>query len=111
VVRHRQNRAPTQAGYTANYQFGTITLNGAQLQAWTNIATAQAACSLLANGGIPASINGSSSTPLCTSFSSTANFPQQVNLASAAGLTTDQALTAATGSGYTTATVGSGSGA
>ena len=136
-----------QAGYTANYQFGTITLTGAQFAAWTNITTAQAACSLLANGGIPASINGSSSTALCSSFSATAsvtsvtmyhiwvqvtglndptcgnsclfdpsykpyNFsPQVSNLAAAAGLTTGQALTAATGTGYTTGTVGSGASA
>jgi RHS repeat-associated protein len=135
-----------QAGYTANYQFGTITLTGAQFATWTNITTAQAACSLLANGGIPASINGSSSTILCSSLSATAsvtsvtmyhvwvqvnipgstcgsncifdpsykqyNFvPQISSLASAAGLTTGQALAAATGSGYTTGTVGSGASA
>ena len=44
-----------QAGYaTANYKLGQITLSGAQFQAWTNITNAQAACNLLASGGMPA---------------------------------------------------------
>src|SRR5205814_2100673 len=115
-------------GYSAAYKFGTITLTGAQFQAWTNITNAQAACDLLASGGIPASVNGSAASLLCTSISSTASVtsiqmyhvwvdvviggthyvfdpsykpytftPQISNLASAAGLTSGQALTAATG--------------
>lgn len=59
-------------GYSATYQGGTITLTGAQFAAWTQITNAQAACNLLASGGIPASINGSASSVLCSSFSSTA---------------------------------------
>lgn len=111
--------------YTAKYQFGTITLTGAQFQAWTNITNAQAACNLLASGGIPANINGSSATFNCTSLSTNAtvslvqldhvwvtvtiggtdyqfdpsykpyNFKTGVNLASAASLSAGQALAAA----------------
>lgn len=69
----QQAASVTHASFAANYQFGTITLTGAQFAAWTNITTAQAACSLLANGGIPASINGSSLTILCSSLSPTAS--------------------------------------
>ncbi|TWB09206.1 RHS repeat-associated protein [Nitrospirillum amazonense] len=47
-----------QAGYTANYQAGTITLSGQQFYDWTGITNATAACQLLSSGGIPASING-----------------------------------------------------
>jgi transglutaminase-like putative cysteine protease len=53
------------AGLTANYQIGTITLTGAQFTAWTNIADSNAACQMLASGGIPASINGSSASMIC----------------------------------------------
>jgi RHS repeat-associated protein len=48
-----------QGGGTATYQFGTISPSAAQFQAWTGISDAKAACQLLANGGIPAIINGS----------------------------------------------------
>lgn len=48
-----------QQGVTASYQFGTITLSGAQFEAWSGVTSAQAACQLLAAGGIPASINNS----------------------------------------------------
>jgi RHS repeat-associated protein len=47
------------AQQTATYEVGTITLNAAQFTAWTGITNATAACRLLADGGIPASINGS----------------------------------------------------
>lgn len=45
------------AGSTASYQSGTITLDAAQFAAWTGITRADAACRLLANGGIPAIVN------------------------------------------------------
>jgi RHS repeat-associated protein len=48
-----------QAGYTATYLAGTITLTGAQFQAWSGLTSAEAACRLLSSGGIPAAINGS----------------------------------------------------
>jgi RHS repeat-associated protein len=48
-----------QANYTAEYQVGTITLSGAEFLAWTGISSATAACQLLASGGIPGAINGS----------------------------------------------------
>lgn len=47
------------AGHVASYKHGTITLTGSQFSAWTGITRADAACRLLANGGIPAVINGS----------------------------------------------------
>ncbi len=59
-----------QAGVTANYQVGNITLTAAQFGAWTGLVTglnqstqtftvsAQAACQFLADGGIPAVVNG-----------------------------------------------------
>ena len=46
------------AGKTATYKSGTITLDAAQFTAWTGITRADAACRLLANGGIPAVVNG-----------------------------------------------------
>ena len=123
-----------QAGYTASYQVGTITLTGAQFAAWTNVTNLQAACDLLASGAIPASLNGSNASLACTSLSSTGtvstatiehiwvsvsingttyvfdpsyktyNFTTGVNLQAAASLSTGQAITAATSSGYSTGT-------
>jgi len=46
------------SGVTANYQIGTVTPTPAQFQSWTGLTSASAACQLLANGGIPAIING-----------------------------------------------------
>ena len=66
------------AGITAGYQLGTITLTPQQFGAWTGFVTglnqsaqtftvnAQAACQYLADGGIPAVVNGVSS---CSSVS------------------------------------------
>lgn len=42
-----------EAGLTARYQQGTITLNAAQFTAWTGLNKASAACDFLATGGIP----------------------------------------------------------
>jgi RHS repeat-associated protein len=56
-----------EAGYKANYISGTITLTGAQFAAWTGISDSNAACQMLANGGIPANINGSSASYVCAS--------------------------------------------
>jgi RHS repeat-associated protein len=128
-----------QAGYTASYKVGTITLNPSQFQQWTNITNAQAACDLLANGGIPASINSSATSLICSSNFAGANvltvtmehiwvdvilpiggtthyvfdpsykpynFSSSVNLASAAGLTSGDAMHDATGS---TSGMGAGS--
>lgn len=50
-----------EGGVAASYQLGTITLTGAQFQVWTNLTNAKAACQFLADGGIPASVNGASS--------------------------------------------------
>jgi len=48
-----------QAGFTASYKLGTVTLTGAQFASWSGITSATAACQLLSSGGIPAAINGS----------------------------------------------------
>lgn len=59
-----------QAGFSsAAYKVGTITLSGTQFQQWTGITSAAAACQLLSNGGIPATINGSTNVTNCTSLS------------------------------------------
>jgi YD repeat-containing protein len=62
-----------ERGQTATYQLGTITLNADQFGKWTGLVTnlsqanqtftvnAQAACQMLADGGIPAIVNGASS--------------------------------------------------
>ena len=47
-----------QAGFSASYHAGTITLTGAQFEAWSGVKKAAAACQLLSSGGIPAAING-----------------------------------------------------
>jgi RHS repeat-associated protein len=51
-----------QAGYTTSYVAGTISLNNSQFNAWTGITNARAACQLLANGGIPAKVDGTGDT-------------------------------------------------
>jgi RHS repeat-associated protein len=59
-----------QAGYSASYVSGTITLTGAQFTAWTGIADSNAACQMLANGGIPAIVNGSTNMACLTTSGS-----------------------------------------
>lgn len=116
------------AGHTASYRAGTITLNASQFSAWTGISNASAACQLLAGGGIPATINGST-TANCsygsanvssvvmghvwvaavingtTYFFDPAYKPYDVvagvNLASVAGLSSGQALTQASSGAQT----------
>jgi RHS repeat-associated protein len=59
-----------QTGHAANtsYIAGTISLTRAQFAAWTNITHARAACQMLSSGGIPASINGSTTSVTCDTF-------------------------------------------
>ena len=128
-----------KSGYAANYQLGTITLDAVGFQNWTNISNAQAACDLLASGGIPGSVNGTTSK-MCSTIASTDPvttvtlehiwvdvvipiggsthyvfdpsykpyvFTPGANLAVASGLTSGAALTAATGSGYSSGTTSS----
>jgi RHS repeat-associated protein len=49
-----------QAGYTARYRIGSATLTAQQFANWTGLTDGVAACRMLAFGGIPAAINGSS---------------------------------------------------
>jgi len=49
-----------QAGHTASYKLGTITLNAQEFSDWTGLTNAKAACQFLSSGGIPAMVNGSS---------------------------------------------------
>ncbi len=49
-----------QKNIVAQYQIGEATFTAADFLNWTGISTAKEACQLLANGGIPASINGAS---------------------------------------------------
>jgi len=60
-----------EAGFTARYRYGDITLDQSQFRAWTSVSGAQAACELLAAGGIPASVNGSSASCVLTGAVST----------------------------------------
>lgn len=130
LLRQAAINDPVNHNYTASYKLGTITLTAAQFSAWTNISNAQAACDLLASGGVPATVNGLTGPLLCTSINPATSlttvtlehiwvdvaigsthyvfdpsyknyaFTAGVNLASAAGLSTGQAMTAATGTGY-----------
>lgn len=71
-----------EGGLAATYQLGTITLDADQFGKWTGLVTspikasqaftvnARSACQLLADGGIPATVNGALS---CTELSSTIN--------------------------------------
>lgn len=49
-----------QAGYSASYKAGTITLTGQQFADWAGLTDAKAVCQFLSSGGIPASFSGSS---------------------------------------------------
>ena len=122
-----------QAGYTANYVSGTTTLTGAQFTAWTGISDSNGACQMLANGGFPASVNGSSNMVCATGAGSSISTVtmahiwvqvtisgtsylfdpsykpytiNQINLPAAIGLTSGTPLTTATtGTGYSTGTL------
>lgn len=48
-----------EAGHTASFHTGTISLTGAEFEAWSGITSATAACQLLSSGAIPAVINTS----------------------------------------------------
>ncbi len=58
-----------QAGFVTSYMAGTIVLTQAQFNAWTGITNARAACQLLANGGVPATVNGVTNA-LCSTLAS-----------------------------------------
>jgi RHS repeat-associated protein len=58
-----------QGGVAASYQVGTISLTGPQFQQWTGITNAPGACQFLADGGIPAAVNGASSCASLTAGS------------------------------------------
>lgn len=116
-----------EAGYTAGYRAGYITLTGAQFEAWSGITDAKAACQLLSSGGIPGIINNTTLADCSYTGSITtikvshiwvsvviggttylfdpAYKPSTqiagINLTTAAGMTSGEALTQA-GSGSTT---------
>jgi RHS repeat-associated protein len=48
-------------GITASYELGTISLSASQAGNWFGTTSATAICRMLADGGIPATVNGSSS--------------------------------------------------
>ena len=52
-----------QAGYTARFQIGQVTVSGTDFANWTGVSDIQAACRLLSSGGIPAAFNGASASP------------------------------------------------
>lgn len=51
---------------SANYVYGTLTLNGADFTNWFGVSDARSACRVLAAGGFPARVNGSTN---CSSLS------------------------------------------
>jgi len=51
-----------QGNIVADYKFGTLTLNGTQFNDFYGITNAKAACQLLADGGIPATISSTGGT-------------------------------------------------
>ena len=50
-----------ESGFTTTYVFGTLNLNGGEFDDWIGVTDARAACEILADGGIPASVNSASS--------------------------------------------------
>ncbi len=60
-----------EAGTTANYKYGTITLNGTEFSDWLRITDAKAACQMLADGGIPATVNSATDCSTLTGTVST----------------------------------------
>jgi RHS repeat-associated protein len=56
------------ASLAASYKAGTLTLTGAQFDEWFGLADGKTVCQMLADGGIPASVNSQSS---CASVSGT----------------------------------------
>ncbi len=62
-----------EAGFTASYQVGKITLTGTQFYDWSGVQDAKAACQMLSSGAIGAVITtaggGASTDPTCASYS------------------------------------------
>lgn len=50
-----------QGGLSATYNVGVLSLTGAQFTAWSGISDALSACQYLADGGVPATVNGQTS--------------------------------------------------
>lgn len=46
-----------EAGYSTHYSYGTLTLSGAQFEAWTGLKYGKAVCDFLATSGIPATVS------------------------------------------------------
>lgn len=63
------------ASYQANYVVGTIVLTGNEFTDYFGPTTARGACQLLAGGGIPGAVNGSSTTD-CNAFSASSSITQ-----------------------------------
>ncbi len=113
-----------ESGFTATYKAGTIKLDGTQFQAWSGITDATAACQLLSSGGIPAIINNTTTANCAYGVATVSTvelshvwvsvtigatdylfdpsykphtFLAGMNLSTATGMTSGQALTSATG--------------
>jgi RHS repeat-associated protein len=59
-----------EGGIAASYQLGVISLNGTQAANWFGTSNAAAVCQILADGGIPGSVNGSSDCSVSGTVSS-----------------------------------------
>ena len=120
------------APYSASYISGTTTLTGAEFASWTGISDSNGACQMLANGGFPAYVNGSTNIVCATGAGSTISTVKmahiwvqvtingtnylfdpsykpytitQIPLATATGLVSGTPLSTATGSGMTSGTL------
>jgi hypothetical protein len=66
LLREGATLSPSYSAISPSYQAGTISLTPSQFQAWTGLTNAQTVCQYLANGAIPAIINGSTPSTCST---------------------------------------------
>ena len=55
----KESDSAGSTSYAPKYKSGRITLNATQFEDWLGITNAEAACRMLADGGVPATVNGS----------------------------------------------------
>jgi len=67
----RQGAVVGNYSTTVNYAVGTLSLSGAQFQAWTGFSDAAAACQYFADGGMPVAVNSPTAT-VCPTTPNTA---------------------------------------
>lgn len=70
-----------QAGYSANFEFGTVTRTPAEFATWSGLTRKRAACELLSSGGIPARFGSASANLDCASLSAATVLTENVTSA------------------------------